>query len=180
MRDRFLSPGYRPADGWFWYEDEFGKVQARNKLGIIAEVSRHFKATGRPVPYDAFERVMECMCPHQPNGVCLKSSKVTVIRMEAVRENTKAFFGKTVATYDVIEKRLLKCQTCEAHDRKFCPGCTGYPQWIDKGFGGHRKPMPVDQACGVCKVDKTLVSAAATVESPEALGKEAPDGCWRH
>jgi len=179
LRDRFKAPNYRPPDGWYWYSDAYGRVQSTSKLGIMSEVSRHFKATGRPAPYDAFERVMECMCPHLPDGVCMKASGVVLIRMDEVKRNTRLLFDKEPTSYDIIEKRLLQCQGCVAHDRSFCPGCTGYPQWINQGFKMRRSPLPVDQACGVCTVDKTLVSAAATVAAPDALGKEAPDGCWR-
>lgn len=176
---RFKSVDYYPPDGWYFYKDEHGEVRERSKLATIMAMRRLFTESGRKVPYDPMVLVMEYMCPFLPDGTCTEPSDVKVTTLAQVQDNTRRFFGKSVAPYDVIEKRLLQCQVCPKHDKSFCPGCTSYPQWINSGFRGKRKPLPVDEACGVCVVDQTMVSAAASVADPDSLGEEAPDGCWR-
>jgi hypothetical protein len=181
VRNRFKSPNYRPDDGWYWYTD--GEVELRDmtRYGITLKVASHLRAKGVRPPPDPFVLVMDCMCPHLPNGVCREPSAVKHVSMNEIKANTVKFFGRPAAAYDVISDRLSKCHTCAQHDRRFCPGCTGLPEWVSRGFGGARKPLPADLASGVCKLDCTLVSGAATPDdvTPFRLGEEAPDGCWR-
>lgn len=181
MANRFKSRDYRPDDGWYWYTDGDVEIRDTTRFGITNKVEAYLRSRGEAPPPDPFALVMECMCPHLPDGVCTDPSTVKRVTMREVKGNSGKFFGKPAATNDEIARRLSICHSCPLHDRKFCPGCSGLPEWVSLGFGGTRKPLPADLASGVCKADNTLISAAATPAgvTPFKLGEEAPDGCWR-
>jgi len=179
MSSRFRSVDYYPPGGLYWYQDKHGRVEGRYKTDMITGVRNLFRRSGRDIPHDPWGLVMECMCPFLPDGACNEPSGVKVVRMQEVRDNTRTLFHKPNTSYDIIESRLLKCQSCPKHSRTFCPGCVGFSVWIKKGFDGRREAIPIDQVCGVCTVDCVLASAVATLEDPPKLGEEAPNGCWR-
>ncbi len=180
MSARFVNHDYLPPGGKFWFDDGPVHIETRSRFEMTNAIRTYLRKTGQPVPHDPFDLAMACMCPHLPDGVCDKPSGVKIVRMDEVKDNTRKLFRPCPqAAYDDISARLATCHSCPEHDRNFCPGCTGLPEWISRGFGGDRRPVPADLASGICKRDHVLVSAAATPADPAKLGEGAPNGCWR-
>ncbi len=177
-KQKFKSIDYHPEHGYD-YADDLGSFHDSTKLGICEKVRKHFVATGRMPPGDPFLHVMNYMCPRLPDGTCTEPSRFKFTTIEQIKVNTRKFFGQPMATFDDIEARLLICQSCDKHRRDYCPGCTGFGRWIEAGFGGRRSALAIDEVCGICSVDETMVAAAATPKAVVAIGQEAPDVCWR-
>lgn len=180
-RNYFRNP--EQSMSHYWYKDEFGIVEGRKKTEIIAKVRAFFIATKRELTEDPFNLVMHCMCPSLPKGICTGTVGFNTLTIDQIKDKTRGFFPRAMVPYEDIERRLATCTACPKHARTFCPGCTGYTAWIEAGFRGRRKSLPVDQFCGVCTVDHVFVSAAASVvcdKNEEIInGTQQLESCWR-
>lgn len=181
MRSIFRSINATPPCGYYEYAIGDMKVTDRSRFGICAKVKDLRKSLGLPVIGDGMSYVMEYMCPFLPDGFCSRPSTVKQMKAAVVKDNTRGVFKERCAPSDVVESRMETCVSCPNHTtRGFCLDCTGLLDWIYRGFGGTRGPLPADRATGVCTLDEILVAASATsAERPPRAGVEYPSHCWR-
>lgn len=182
MGARFSNVNATPPGGCYEYSlDGQTLVSGRSRFDITAKARRLREAAGLPVIGDPFRYVMEYMCPRLPSGFCTTPSKVKSLRIQEVKDNTAKLFSARCATTDVIESRMVACVSCPMQTRQgFCVDCSGLLDWMYRGYGGRRPPLPEDRILGVCACDVVLAAAGATVAArPLTDGAEYPDACWR-
>lgn len=180
-RDRFRTLTATPPCGYYEYASQGEIVTDRSRYGICQKVRDLRTRQGLPVVGEGFSYVMEYMCPSQPDGFCIKPSTVKALRAVDVKAKTMQMFNTRCAPADEIERRMEVCVTCPKHSvRGFCLDCTGLLEWIYRGYGGRRSPLPADRATGVCTVEEVLAAAlATTAERPLEANVVYPDNCWR-
>ena len=178
----FKSKNATPPCGYYEYSVDGHKITDRSRIGICNKVLALRKSLGLPAVGDGLSYVMEYMCPYLPDGFCTSPSAVKSLKASVVKENTKGCFLGQCATSDVVERRMETCVSCPSHTtRGFCLDCTGLLDWIYRGFGRRRGPLPADRATGVCVLDEVLVAASATLADREpTVGAVYPENCWRN
>jgi len=104
-----------------------------------------------------------------------------VMKVDEVKAATVPFFSKPVETFDVADKRLIRCTSCPAHDRSLCVTCTGLVAWVSRNLPGNRPRLQADDASGVCAACGALSAAVvcSRYAADEPVWEKAPATCWR-
>lgn len=180
MANRFRSPNSTPPTGCYEYECG-GRYITSPSRSAISRMALDLRASqGLPSVGTGIEYVMEYMCPRLPDGFCTRPSSIPYLKVEDVKAATAALFPLPLATTDVISERLRICVRCQDHvTRGFCMGCSGFQEWIYKGFSGRRARLSEDAGAGICPHDRAFVAAVASVSAMPAEAGIRPAGCWR-
>lgn len=183
-RPRFKTPTNIPpvSDGKYHYELDGEHIKERTTTAMRFAVRDLRTRHGLPTIGDPIDYVAEYMCPTLPDGWCTTPSKVKIMRADEVKANTVPFFSKPVETFDVADKRLIRCVNCPAHDRTLCVTCTGLVGWVSRNIGGGRRPrLQADDASGVCSACGALSAAivCSRYSEDEPVWENAPATCWR-
>lgn len=95
-------------------------------------------------------------------------------------ENSLRYASLPVVTFDVIEARMVKCQSCPMHYRGWCATCNGHFAAMLSALGSSRPRLPVDATSGVCRCAKAYETMICSVDHGESkVWEGVPDTCWR-
>ena len=180
----FKDVNMTPPGGLFFYETHGEKVTARTFLEIrpkIRSLMDKYRIGGM-----VESELARYMCPKMsdPSRYCSGetfSGNGHVRPLEAISESIP--YGKRdVVSFDVIERRMQKCQTCPMHARDWCPSCSGHMEKIYESFSGRRTALPVDRSSGVCQCAKAYEASIASVTygPDDRIWDGAPKSCWRN
>ena len=182
MKVEFRSPSTPPPGGKFFYEFPDGeRVESRWWCEMEPLVEAGMRKRG--MSGVAKDIVAEFMCPQIEDWYCRGVvPESSIVRMREAKENSKAYFPKSLVTFDEISRRLNICAKCKMHRRDFCLTCTGLDWWISNGFSGRRPRVPEDSFSGTCVCARALEAVIASVGygDDEAVWDNVPSTCWRH
>lgn len=177
-RPRFVNLNATPPGGWYEYSAGGGTVRSRSRFEIVNLARALRDKEGLPAVPDLFALVMEYMSTYMPPGFCTVPPTERPASVAEVKAATEPLLRMPQVPSDEIERRLSVCYECDRNcTRGYCFDCSGLTQWMAAGFGGRRPRFPLDRHAGVCGVDHTMVSAAATVSG--SFAGEYPVGCWK-
>ena len=169
--------------GGFFFAIGPDRVESRTYQGIIPRVRMLMAKHGMEGSPE--EALAAYMCPRlgpAARGYCAGDfgGSPDVPQKEAF-ENSAPYLSKPVETFDRIEGRMVRCQSCPEHFRAWCVTCTGHYQAMRQAFGPRRPRLAVDSTSGVCKRARAYEAAIASVAygPDEKIWEGAPETCWR-
>jgi len=183
MSVRFENPYAAPPGGKFFFEHEGERVEGRCFQEIAPKVRKLMDKYS--IPGSAELVLAEYMCPRLGAGAswfCKGQFQASNdVRSTEALDNCKPYYGKTLAAFDVVERRLEKCLACPKHFRGWCLTCTGHYNHMMLGFRGQRTELPIDRGTGVCLCARAYEAAIASVEygKDDKIWEGVPDTCWR-
>ena len=178
----FIDNNFIPPGGLFFFEAAGERATGRTFVEIIPKVRAILARHG--IKGFAESLLAEYMCPRMPNpGAYCRGELVPAAHVRphvAIRESLP-YCKRQVVAFDVIERRMRKCQECPMHKREWCPTCTGHVSSMMQAFGKRRTALPEDTLSGVCQCARAYELAIASVEygEKEPVWEGVPDTCWR-
>ena len=144
---------------------------------VVEEFMAKHGVSGSPESF-----VAACMCPYMPDWYCRGVFGSRPVRMDEARRGAEPYFPRPVVAFDVVQRRLARCESCPRHSRSFCMTCTGILPWLCGRFGGRRVKVPEDTLAGMCECARTFASVVASVEfgEEEPCWEGIPETCWRN
>jgi hypothetical protein len=177
---RFLSQNSSPPGGVYFFELNGERVQSKSKVEICARVKMLYYGQGYPVPHTPFDVIMDYMCPYMPEGFCSGTGPhKNMLSISKLQENTRALFGRPVATPVRIRERLQTCIRCRCNSRAECPSCVNLAEWVIEKLNT-RSRIPADELVHVCVPAGAMVSALVSIDDPGDIPDGCPERCWRH
>lgn len=178
----FRDVNNTPPGGYF-YEVHGERVQGRTFIEIEPKVRmlmHKYDISGTP---EMAVAAFMCPCMDDPGRYCVGKTVTApphVLGKEAF-ENSVPYCARPVVPFDRISRRIAVCTACPAHQRHWCPTCTGHPGRLSRMFRGKRPDLPEDKATGVCGCARAYEYALTSVEygKNEPIWSGAPETCWR-
>lgn len=180
-RMSFVSTMTVPPGGYF-YELGGDRVEGRCYQETVSKVATLMRKHGREGSPEL--ELAEYMCPRMGpaastfcRGDFTPSHDVT--KHEAI-ENSLEYGKMPLVPFDVISKRLARCQACPKRFRSWCLTCAGHYSAILSSMGGRRPRLPADLTSGVCDCARAYEAAIASVDYGDKPPWDGvPGTCWR-